>query len=82
MTKYRWILITTPAYNQPFGVVIAKSHRWFPTFSRCSRNARKYYKTVMVEGEEQKPIFAIETKDEHPKAKQNMPRRPKNKSSV
>jgi len=63
--KYRWILVTTPAYNERFGVVIAKSHRWFPTFDRCTRNATKYYRNqIKIEGEEQKPLFAIESKED------------------
>ena len=82
MTKYRWILITTPAYNQPFGVVIDKAHRWFPSFDRCARSARRHFKNLVIEGEEQKPIFVIETKNEYPKPKRNLPRRCRNKPSV
>lgn len=82
--KYRWILVSTPAYNEPFGVVIAKSHRWFPSFDRCARNARKYYKNIRMDSEEQKPLFAIESKDNngYHKVDKDMHSRPENKPRV
>ena len=76
--KYRWLLVTLPAYNQPFGIVLVKSHRWFPSLARCARNARKYYKNVKIDNQEQKVLFAIETKDGYHKAVENMQSRPKN----